>query len=359
MRFLTLFLVLAVALSAQATSYYVAKDGTGDYTTIQAAIDGASSGDSIIIRGDQGTYTENLTLAQQLVLLGQGNGCGNVAATRIDGSLTMNPASSNSILAGLYFYSTTSQVGVNITSGVTGVLFRRCLIYWYYNYGSGVAVVQVGSSASVQLEECGILLSGNYAFTGVKIIGSGSTATLLNCLFAVLTGANHSAVLVPASSSAVLTNCVFISYNTVLTGTGGNWIIDHNIFWNTSWNGTMNVASVVASYNAITSSMTSFPGTDNITITSSPFVNWVTPIVWCDEDVHLTPESGLIDAGNPDAPNDRDGSRRDIGAYGGPLSYEPTGAPDFPFVTMFRASHNVPQNGVLEIRATGRVGRGQ
>jgi len=83
------------------------------------------------------------------------------------------------------------------------------------------------------------------------------------------------------------------------------------------------------------------------------------PLNVCTEDLHLTQASGLINAGNPNAAVDRDGSVRDLGVYGGPMYYEVTGAVDFPFVTFFTATPTVPQGGILELRSTGRVGRGQ
>ena len=52
--------------------YAVKKDGTGDFTTIQAAVDAVSTGDSIFIYN--GTYTENIDLKLQgrtLVLTGE------------------------------------------------------------------------------------------------------------------------------------------------------------------------------------------------------------------------------------------------------------------------------------------------
>ena len=44
------------------TPYLVKKDGTGDYTTIQAAVTAASSGDSIVVY--PGTYNENITIEE-------------------------------------------------------------------------------------------------------------------------------------------------------------------------------------------------------------------------------------------------------------------------------------------------------
>ncbi|MHC4942152.1 MAG: hypothetical protein ACYTG7_03955 [Planctomycetota bacterium] len=46
---LTVIFLLAAALPAAAAVYLVKPDGTGDYPTIQAAIDAASAGDEILL----------------------------------------------------------------------------------------------------------------------------------------------------------------------------------------------------------------------------------------------------------------------------------------------------------------------
>jgi hypothetical protein len=53
------------------------------------------------------------------------------------------------------------------------------------------------------------------------------------------------------------------------------------------------------------------------------FVAWSDNADWTDDDLHLGSGSPAIDAGNPDPTrNDRDGTRNDAGAYGGPEAFE-------------------------------------
>ncbi|WFN34534.1 right-handed parallel beta-helix repeat-containing protein [Methanogenium sp. S4BF] len=48
------------------TTYYVSGDGSGDFTTIQAAVDAAADGDTIIVR--DGTYQENVDVTKSLLI---------------------------------------------------------------------------------------------------------------------------------------------------------------------------------------------------------------------------------------------------------------------------------------------------
>jgi len=79
--------VLAAGHTALAANWSVDAGGGGDYTTIQAAIDGASSGDSINIAA--GTYNENLVInsagSMAITLVGAGNGDNDASNTIING----------------------------------------------------------------------------------------------------------------------------------------------------------------------------------------------------------------------------------------------------------------------------------
>ena len=101
------------------------------------------------------------------------------------------------------------------------------------------------------------------------------------------------------------------------------------------------------------------PGAGAILLTESPFVNQdVYPASYSDStsNLQLRPGSPLIDAGNPFI-LDLDGSRSDIGVYGGSKPFIPRGLPDYPFVVDMLVSPQVIDAGVdVNASAIGRVG---
>ncbi|MEW6747973.1 MAG: hypothetical protein AB1486_35095, partial [Planctomycetota bacterium] len=66
---LPLFLVLLSPSSAQAATWVVANDGSGDFTELQAAVDAASPGDLILVK--DGTYAGAL-IQKALSIVGSG-----------------------------------------------------------------------------------------------------------------------------------------------------------------------------------------------------------------------------------------------------------------------------------------------
>src|SRR3972149_4431863 len=61
------FVVFGFAKESMAATYYVAKDGSGTFSTIQAALNAAQSGETIIVKS--GTYNELISFPRQGVVL--------------------------------------------------------------------------------------------------------------------------------------------------------------------------------------------------------------------------------------------------------------------------------------------------
>jgi hypothetical protein len=352
MRKWSLLLLLCAVIPATATVRYVSSDGTGDFTTIQTAVNASIDGDTIVIRGDQGPHNASVSVTHRLVILGQGSGCGGVAPSEVYGGFVFQPGSSNSVIGGMYVHGT---IPIIVQNAVTGIAIRRCRV----EGATGQLCVEVnGSNISLVIEES--VITAGTTCRIAHFFGINSALYLDNCIVTGLDNTSIGFYNVTATNTLALSNCDILNIDNFTAGTGGgNWLIDNSIFWQTAWDGTLNAGTTDNSYNAITAGMTNFPGTNNITITSNPFESWTAPHDVCVDDVHLAQASGLIDAGDPNLAPDRDGSTRDPGVYGGPLNYEVSGAVDYPFVTFFSATPNVPQGGILELHATGRVGRGE
>jgi parallel beta-helix repeat protein len=102
-----LVLVLPAAPVLAATTWYVDDDPGADFTTIQAAIDAASAGDTIIVK--DGTYVENVTVDKSLIIQSE-----NGSATTFVQSVSTTPD---------VFYVTASGVTIDgfTASGATSM----------------------------------------------------------------------------------------------------------------------------------------------------------------------------------------------------------------------------------------------
>ncbi len=67
----TLLFLIMISSDAIADTIIVAKDGNGDYSSIQNAIDNATEGD--IIKVWEGTYEENVVVNKTVSLIGNGS----------------------------------------------------------------------------------------------------------------------------------------------------------------------------------------------------------------------------------------------------------------------------------------------
>lgn len=117
-----------VGSSAQVTA------GLAHFTSVQTAIDNASTGDRILVL--QGTYAESVTIDKKIFLEGKGHG------TVISGTLTMASNSDFSMIKWMKF-------GGNITlnAGADGIFLREC---WH---ATGTTVTDNGSGNSILVIE--------------------------------------------------------------------------------------------------------------------------------------------------------------------------------------------------------------
>jgi len=143
---------LAVSMfvsSASATTYTVRKDAMGDFTTIQAAMNAAWSGDTIIVF--PGIYSEAIFYNQKDIILQSTNpySYATVSATIIDG---------NDIRCNVTFGG--NETALSALRGFTIRNGRALVRTTYYYYGGGI----YGNGCKTLIEHN--ILSNNSAYIG-------------------------------------------------------------------------------------------------------------------------------------------------------------------------------------------------
>jgi len=247
-------LALPAAPVLAATTWYVDDSGGADFTTIQAAIDAASAGDTIIVK--DGTYVENITVDKSLIIQSE-----NGAA-----SATVQAASTSADV----FYVTASDITIDgfTASGATsmgksgihvyGPSSGSCTIINNVCTGNsqGISVDSLTSGNTISGNTCA--LSGRYGIylsntTGNAITcnaclnnnsGSGFALYLAdNADNNTVTGNISDSNIIGIRVKAADSNTVFkntSSNNTkgleIATGSVGNSFYLNNLYGNTSGN---------------------------------------------------------------------------------------------------------------------------
>jgi len=294
-----LMIILAITFVniVSAATIRVNMDGEGDYSSIQEAVNAAKEGDIVMV--DPGTYKESVTIDKKITLIGSGPGATAIYTTA-GNAVTFEEGSGEA-----------SIIGFSITSaGENG-------IYCDYNTSSGISNCVISGGRN-----------GIYC-------NSDSKAGISNN---VIIGCGSNGVETYFSSPSIANNII------VENGGYGITKIDYgqesptssyNDFWN----------NVRGEYGGNESDI--MIGTGNISL--DPL--FVDPGV----DFHLREGSPCIDAGKPGfAYLDPDGTRNDMGAYGGP--YAAISSLLGPVVTELEVMPtSVKQGGTITIKATGSV----
>ncbi|MEZ5928568.1 MAG: hypothetical protein R3C55_08835 [Parvularculaceae bacterium] len=127
--------------------------GDSSYTTIQAAIDAASAGDTIVVRA--GTYNESLTISKEITIIGEDVGGDGVPDVYID------PA---------------TAYGITITGDIDNGGTARVVIDGVAVDGASSAGVHISSSATLSSLE---ITNSAFSNNGAHGVGSGSGALVL------------------------------------------------------------------------------------------------------------------------------------------------------------------------------------
>ncbi len=357
MKKLIIYLLFHISVNnAHAAMFHVSKSGLAPYTEVQPAIDAASPGDTILVAPSEATYA-GFIVDLGVHIIGAGTDTIQGRSTTISGYIDIQSTAGGAELNGLsirFARSHTIEIGgyllvlfpnavgvrvvncaiennvgstgnycgcVYLSSGVN-VVFESCLMWLSRARGSNAnKVIRLDNDGTVQFHSC-VISSG---YTGVF---GGSSLTSVIMRHCMVSDANNQQI--ESSATISVENCVILSSLGVITPN-------------------LTFAYCASSY--------VLPGIGNLLIDNTAFHSHLSYLPR-QSDFHLSPNSLLIDAGNPISPPDRDGSRADIGIYGGQTPYDEFGIPDYPFVIELEIPASVPQNGVLHVGSTGRVGNG-
>lgn len=258
----------------------------GDFSSIQEAIDASGSGEVICV--ESGTYYENISLDGVNLTLRSSDGA---EATIIDGSGSSSAVSitdgADVTIDGFSIRNGYSGLGGGIYINNASPLIKHCKISDNNMYGIGVwngAVPEIENSVIVENSYRAVYVTNSAA---VYITNS------------VLSNNGSDGIAAYTSSTISMTN-------SIVSGNGGYGVVgyDSSITVNLGYNDVYGNSSGNY-YGTASASSTEFSSDPSFAET-----DWYT----------LAGASVCEDAGNPSSSyNDADGSRNDVGAYGGPL----------------------------------------
>lgn len=350
-----LMLVMATVGSATVLTVSV-NPGSAQYTTILAAYNAATNGDTILI--GPGTYNNQIIHQKRLHYIGAG---WDVCTMTSGGHcFYMQTAAANgTVIEGLRIQE---QGGYNVymTAPVDSITLRRCLLS---SVNSNINM----ESGRLYVEDCILLhqTSGDL----VTFLGTATTGNCIfrNTVFALTTPNNSSNALQGIHGGVIeIYNCVFVNMNTPFNLTGTPQVVGlNNIFfdWTAATGYGPLPAGSVFEYTAAGGGQPAFPAGFNNNITlgaNNPFVNYntATNYIIGTSDLHLNNTAGglmCVDTGYPSI-NDLDGSRSDVGLYGGPKPLIDNGLPAYPFAITLTVDPLVEVGDSVGVNSTGRIG---
>jgi hypothetical protein len=309
--------LVSFALQAQNTLRVSNMPGSNaPYSTIQAAVAAASSGDIILVDGSNVEYTQDIPISKKLTIQGPG-----------------------------YFLNENTQFQFN--QNMAQITYSATLIF---NPGSEGSAVYGMSVANLNVYATNITISNNYLRYGVGLHADYATITQNysagavqftdNLLNVVITNNYLAAIYMTNTCNAIVSN------NVIFAGYSQLWNspISNNIF--NDGGSPLTITNCVISHNVFTH--VTVPGADATNILGADYYSIFTLTGTTDTQWMLKAGSPAIGAGFGGV---------DCGMYGGITApYRPSGIrPGQPTISNFSSPATVPQNGTLNISVSAKV----
>jgi hypothetical protein len=348
MRFVKMsFLMLAMLTtcwSAYATTRYVSPSGVSPYLTVMSAIQASAVGDTVLI--GPGTYPESATLYSRVTIIGAGWDVTQIAAITIYGG-------SGAVVEGVS--SGGGGYPLYVGAGLDSVTIRRCRLTDPITSGYP-CVVHGGASALTTIEDCQIIQA--HPSADLVDVTTGHVV-YRNCLFVQVNAGTNIYAFNGINGNLEVYNCVFLGPNRLLNCTGTVPIVFiNNIVYD--WLGASPtygtyLAGSMFAYNA--SDRIAPPGTNGITLATNPFVAYDSTANFSDaSNLRMAGGSPCIHTGHPSILN-MDGSRSDMGIYGGPRPIVTRGVPSYPFpISLTITPTLIGLGDSIQVNTSGRVG---
>jgi hypothetical protein len=363
----SLLLLLAFAPDRLAAQIHVVNpDGTGDFISIQEALDAPSvvNGDTIFVVF--GVYNESVVVRKGVTLMGGGyyNPEGNPTHlfTTQGIGIRFSTGANGATLEGFFVQGHSSQKGVVIDSGVEDVRIHS-------NYLKTEFATALEMNGSVRT-----LVEHNFieASTSNVVLGQSSVSNVIIRNNAIRSTSSFTLNISSGGEILSIYNNIIIGTFAVLSpsSSNGSSTIYGNITIATTGGTIYNIGGgpFFFGYNhthapgGATLNNPSFmvPGAFS---TGDPlFVNHTlsAPFDIATVDLRLSEDSPAIDQGRIGPSfNDIDGTRNDCGVYGGPFPFRTGGGtPALPVVIALEVTPaRVQPGGTIQIRVTGKIGQ--
>jgi hypothetical protein len=317
-------------------------NGPGQFTTIQAAHDAASDGDTIYVAPSPSAYA-GADISKKIALFGAGMRPGdkkdNSAYSFVNGEIRLNNGSANSVICGMLF----NNHIIRVRNGANNIQILRN--YWS---GGGNHIFFEGGSYT------GWIIANNYflnSCNGHCINMQNQTVTnflILNNVFAENTGCGISFIgnFVNSANCLFANNLVYGQSNDVVFSSCSNLIVENNIFYTSGPAGCSNCV--------FNNNITFGTGQDVLPYGSNSGVNNVSNV-----DPQLTtfsatkydPFQNFQPAGGPARTGGVGGTQ--MGVYGGSgFNWNNSAVPPIPQIRSFSLTSGatVPAGGSLNIR---------